>query len=75
MYEFLTIVAADDAMRVVEPYTSDGFEAWRQLKSRYTLTGGGTEVDRTVRLYLRKAYKNMAEILAAIEPWTPRDQE
>ena len=67
LYDFLVTFTAEEAMRLVEPHAADGFEAWRQLKLRYTLTGGGTEVDRTVRLYSRKACKNMSELPAAID--------
>ena len=67
LYDFLVTFTAEEAMRLVEPHTGDGFEAWRQLKLRYTLSGGGTEVDRTVRLYSRKACKSMADLPAAID--------
>ena len=51
----------------MEPYTGEGFEAWRQLKLRYTLVGGTTEIDWTIRLFNKKACKNMSELPAAIE--------
>ena len=51
----------------MQPYTNDGFEAWRRLKLRYMLTGGGREVDLAVRLYSGKACRNMTELPVAID--------
>ena len=70
LYDCLMAFAADDTLRVVQPYTNDGFEAWRRLKLRYTLTGGGMEVDLAVRLYSRKACRNMTELPAATKKST-----
>ena len=67
LYDFLMIFTSEEALRVVEPYTGEGFEALRQLKLRYTLVGGTTEVDRTMRLFNRKACKNLSELPAAID--------
>ena len=60
-------ITAGEAPRVVELFTNDGFDAWRQLKLRYILTGGWTEVDRTVRLVWLQACRNMTELPAAID--------
>ena len=67
LYDFLMTFTAEEALRVVEPYISDGFEAWRQLKHRYTLVGGTTEVDRTIKLFNKKACRNLSELLAAMD--------
>ena len=67
LYDFLMTFTSEEALRVVEPYVSDGFEAWRQLKHRYTLVGGTTEVDRTIKLFNKKACKNLSELPAAID--------
>ena len=67
LHDFLTTYTAEEALQVVEPYGGEGFEAWRQLKLRYTSSGGSTEIDRTVRLFSKKACKNMAELPAAID--------
>ena len=67
LHDFLMTYTADEALQVVEPYSGEGFEAWRQLKQRYTSTGGSAEIDRTMRLFTRKACKNMAELPAAID--------
>ena len=67
LYDFLLTFTADKALRVIEPFTNDGFEAWRRLKLRYILSGGRTEVDRTVRLFCRKACRNMTDVPAAID--------
>ena len=67
LHDFLMTYTADEALQVVEPYSGEGFEAWRQLKQRHTSTGGSAEIDRTMRLFTRKACKNMAELPAAID--------
>ena len=67
LHDFLMTYTAEEALQVVEPYSGEGFEAWRQLKLRYTSSGGSTEIDRTVRLFSKKACKNMAELPAAID--------
>ena len=67
LYDFLMTFTAEEALRVVEPYVSDGFEAWRQLKRRYTLVGGTTEVDRTIKLFCKKACKSLSDLPAAID--------
>ena len=67
LYDFLMTFTAEEALRVVEPYISDGFEAWRQLKHRYTLVGGTTEVDRTIKLFNKKACRNLSELPAAMD--------
>ena len=66
-YDFPMTFTAEEALRVVEPYTGEGFEARRQLKLRYTLVGGTTEIDRTMKLFNKKACKNMSELSAAID--------
>ena len=66
-YDFLMTFTADEALRVIEPFANEGFEAWRQLKLRYILSGGRTEVDRTMRLFCSKACRNMTELPAAID--------
>ena len=60
LYDFPMTFTTEEALRVVEPYVGEGFEAWRQLRLRYSSTGGATEIDRTVRLFTKKACKNMA---------------
>ena len=55
LHDFLMTYSADEAMQVVEPYSGEGFEAWRQLKRRYTQTGGATQIDRTMRMMNKKA--------------------
>ena len=72
LHDFLMTYTAEEALQVVEPFSGEGFEAWRQLKLRFTATGGSTEVDRTVRLFTRKACKNMAELPAAID-WLDKE--
>ena len=67
LYDFLMTFTSEEALRVVEPYVSEGFEAWRQLKLRYTLVGGTTAVDRTIRLFSKKACKSLSELPAAID--------
>ena len=67
LYDFLMTFAADEALRVVEPYEGEGFEAYRQLKRRYTLVGGTSEVDRTIKLFNKKACKNLSDLPAAID--------
>ena len=67
LHDFLMTYTADEALQVVEAYGGEGFEAWRQLKMRFTSTGGSTEIDRTVRLFTKKACRNMAELPAAID--------
>ena len=57
----------EEALRVVEPLTNDGFEAWRHLKFRYMMTGGMIEVDRVVRLFVRKACRSVTELPVAID--------
>ena len=54
LYDFCVTFTSEDALRVVEPYASKGFEAWRQLKLRYTPVGGATEIDRTLRMFNKK---------------------
>ena len=72
LHDFLMTYTAEEGLQVVEPFSGEGFEAWRQLKLRFTATGGSTEVDRTVRLFTRKACKNMAELPAAID-WLDKE--
>ena len=67
LYDFLMTFTAEEALRVVEPYVRDGFEAWRQLQRRYTLVGGTTEVDRTIKLFCKKACKSLSDLPAAID--------
>ena len=67
LYDFLMTFTSEEALRVVEPYVGDGFEAWRQLKRRYTLVGGTTEVDRTIKLFNKKACKSLSDLPAAID--------
>ena len=67
LYDFLMTFTSEEALRVVEPYTSEGFEAWRQLKLRYTPVGGATEIDRTLRMFNKKPMKNMTELPGAID--------
>ena len=54
LYDFCVTFTSEDALRVVEPYASKGFEAWRQFKLRYTPVGGATEIDRTLRMFNKK---------------------
>ena len=37
------------------------------MKHRYTLVGGTTEVDRTIKFFNKKACKNLSELPAAID--------
>ena len=67
LYDFLMTFTSEEALRVVEPYANEGFEAWRQMKLRYTLVGGTTAVDRTIRLFSKKACKSLSELPAAID--------
>ena len=67
LYDFLMTFTSEEALRVVEPYVGEGFEAWRQMKLRYTLVGGTTAVDRTMRLFSKKACRSLAELPAAID--------
>ena len=66
LHDFFMTFTTEEALLVVEPYVGEGFEAWRQLWLQYTSTGA-TEIDRTVRLFTKKACKNMAELPAAID--------
>ena len=67
LYDFLMTFTSEEALRVVEPYANEGFEAWRQMKLRYTLVGGTTAVDRTIKLFSKKACKSLSELPAAID--------
>ena len=67
LYDFLVTFTSEEAFQVVEPFNGDGFEAWRQLKRRYTPTGGATQIDRTMRMMNKKACKSMADLPAAID--------
>ena len=35
MYDFLLTFTSEEAFKLVEQVSGDGFEAWRQLKRRY----------------------------------------
>ena len=67
LYDFLLTFTSEEAFQVVEPFNGDGFEAWRQLKRRYTPTGGATQIDRTMRMMNKKACKSIANLPAAID--------
>ena len=67
LHDFLLTFTSEEAFQVVEPFNGDGFEAWRQLKRRYTPTGGATQIDRTMRMMNKKACKSMADLPAAID--------
>ena len=67
LHDFLMTYTSEEALQVVEPFSGEGFEAWRQLKLRFTSTGGTTEVDRVGRMFTRKACKTMADLPAAID--------
>ena len=54
-------------MLVVEPFGGDGFEAWRHLKLRFTPAGVATEIDRSMRMFNKKAVRNIAELPNAID--------
>ena len=40
LYDFLMTFTSEEALRVVEPYAGEGFEAWRRCKLRCTLVSG-----------------------------------
>ena len=72
LHDFLMTYTSEEALQVVEPFSGEGFEAWRQLKLRFTSTGGTTEVDRVGRMFTRKACKTMADLPAAID-WLDKE--
>ena len=67
LHDFLMTFTAEEALLVVEPFGGDGFEAWRHLKLRFKPAGGATEIDRMMRMFNKKAVKNIAELPAAID--------
>ena len=72
LHDFLMTYTSEEALQVVEPFSGEGFEAWRQLKLRFTSNSGSTEVDRVGRMFTRKACKNMADLPAAID-WLDKE--
>ena len=70
LHDFLMTHTAEEGLQVVEPYGGEGFEAWRQLKLRYTSSGGSTEIDRTVRLFSKRHAKTWPSCLPPSTPWT-----
>ena len=67
LYDFLVTFTAEEALRAIEPYQGSGFEAWRQLKVRYSPSGGRADIDRAVRMMTRKPVKSLAELPAALD--------
>ena len=67
LYDFLVTFTADEALRAIEPYQGSGFEASRQMKARYSPSGGRADIDRAVRMMTRKPVKSMAELPAALD--------
>ena len=54
LYDFLATYTSKEALRSVETYGDQGFEAWRQLKARYAPEGDRMELRRLQSLFVRK---------------------
>ena len=54
-------------MRIVDKHPDQGFEAWRQLKLRYSPDGGRLELYRIESLFAKKPCKSLSEVPAAID--------
>ena len=67
LHDYLTMVTAGDALRIIEAYEGRGFEAWRQLKLRYNPEGGRHQLDRMTMMLHRKPCKDITELPAAID--------
>ena len=67
LYDFLVTYTAEEALENVERFPGSGFEAWRQLKARYSPTGGRADLDRSLRILLRKPCKSLSDLPAAID--------
>ena len=52
--EYLQHATSGEALLIVETYKDRGFDAWRQLATRYNPTGGTFELDRMDGLLHRK---------------------
>ena len=65
--DFLQVVTSDDALRIVERYPEQGFEAWRQFKKRYNPSSGAFELERVTAMMARKQVKNLEDLPAAID--------
>ena len=67
LYDFLVTYTAEEALGNVERFPGSGFEAWRQLKVRYSPGGGRADLDRSLRMLLRKQCKSLSDLPAAID--------
>ena len=67
LYDFLVTYTADEALGNVERFSGNGFEAWRQLKTRYSPGGGRADLDRSLRMLQRKPCKSLSDLPAAID--------
>ena len=67
LYDFLVTYTADEALGNVERFAGNGFEAWRQLKTRYSPGGGRADLDRSLRMLQRKPCKSLSDLPAAID--------
>ena len=67
LYDFLVTYTAEEALGNVERFPGSGFEAWRQVKARYSPGGGRADLDRSLRMLLRKQCKSLRDFPAAID--------
>ena len=65
--DFLNVVTADDALRIVEGCLEQGFQVWRQLKKRYNPSSGTFELDNVTAMIARKQVKGLEDLAAAID--------
>ena len=67
LHDFLATFTGEEALRIVDKHPDQGFEAWRQLKLRYSPDGGRLELYRIESLFAKKPCKSLSEVPAAID--------